>query len=325
MVTPQSRPVGDSFTAPDSLTSVPGIRVGHWTHPMGTGCTALLGPFRAAARVSGLATGTREFDPLQPEHLVPRLDGLVLTGGSAFGLSAADGVVRYLEERGEGFSTPAGPVPIVPAAVIFDLAEGRPRPGPDGGYEAAGSASSEPVPQGRVGVGAGATVGKAFGRQWSSPGGVGSASGAIDQFQVGALVVVNPFGDVLGRDGAIVSGAFGPDGAFRDSAQTIVSDDWHPHSSSVGEEGNTTLAVVATDAPLSQVDLIRIAHTAETALARRISPVQTPFDGDIVFALSTAPDGPVEMTDPREVLRLALVARNLLETSILRAVGWPVE
>ncbi|HSR42368.1 MAG TPA: P1 family peptidase, partial [Longimicrobiales bacterium] len=196
------------MTEGGTLTAVPGIRVGHATVPGGgSGCTVILGPFRAAAEISGLATGTRELDALAPEHVVPRVDALVLSGGSAFGLSAAAGVMDWLAERGEGYETGVAPVPIVPAAVIFDLAEGRGRPGPREGRAACEAASAEPVPQGRVGAGSGALVGKIGGRGGASPGGLGSAALELDGWWVGALAVVNAVGDVLDGAGGILAGA----------------------------------------------------------------------------------------------------------------------
>ncbi len=157
-----------------TITQVPGLRVGHaLVQGGGSGCTVILGPFRAAVDVRGMASGTRELTVLDPEHLVETVHALLFTGGSAFGLDAAAGVVSWLEERGEGLQTIAGPVPIVPAAVIYDLAEGVARPGPGEGLAACEAATTEPVEQGRVGAGAGATVGKVSGGEWASPGGPG--------------------------------------------------------------------------------------------------------------------------------------------------------
>lgn len=303
-----------------TLTDVPGIRVGHAeVDGGGSGCTVVLGPFRGAADVRGLATGTRELDALSPSHLVPRIDALLLTGGSAFGLGATDGVMAWLEERGRGFDTGVAPVPIVPSAVIFDLDDGVERPGPDEGRAACDAASSGPVAEGRVGAGAGALVGKIGGREGSSPGGVGSAATRLGEHTVGALVVVNALGDVLDQGGAIVAGARDPEGTFLDTARLLRT------RGALGEFGrarpgqNTTLAVVATDAPLSAADLGRMARLASTGLARRISPVNTPFDGDIVFAVTTAEDQ--TEVSPGRVMALGTVARDRVEEAIERAVN----
>ncbi len=303
----------------DTLTAVAGLTVGHATLPEGpTGCTVVIGPFRAAAHVAGMATGTRELDVLRPEHLVPTADAILLTGGSAFGLAAADGVAAWLSARGRGFDTGVARVPIVPAAVIFDLREGGPRPGPGEGRAACDAARGDPVSEGRVGAGAGATVGKAAGRERASPGGIGSAAERVREWTVGALAVVNALGDVLDDRGRVVAGARGPDGGWLDSSRLLVEARAEVGGRETPSGGNTTLAVVATDAPLSRVDLGRVARMAATALARRISPVATPFDGDVVFAVSTAPDErPLPLLD---ITALGVAARDALERAITRAV-----
>jgi L-aminopeptidase/D-esterase-like protein len=293
--------------------------VGHATSEVGdTGCTVILGPFRAVAEVRGLATGTRELGPLDPTHLVPLAHGIVLSGGSAFGLAAAEGVVTWLEERGEGFDTGVARVPIVPAAVIFDLAEGRDRPDGAMGMRACEAANAAPVPEGRVGAGAGATVGKWAGPEASSPGGLGSWALDAGSFRVGALVVSNALGDVSDGTGTPIAGARGADGTLMDARVALPAAPSRPPLGAPGAGTNTTLAVVATDAPLSSVDLQRLARTAANALASRIYPVHTPFDGDVVFALSTAPD--VRETPPTELLRLGAVAQVALEHAIIRSV-----
>lgn len=298
-----------------TITDVPGISVGHATVPGGeSGCTVVLGPFRGAVHVGGLATGTRELDALEPAHVVPRIDAVLLTGGSAYGLAAADGVMAWLAERGRGFETGVVPVPIVPTAVIFDLAEGRERPGPAEGRAACEAAATDPVSSGRVGAGSGALVGKILGRDHASPGGIGSFAVELEGYAVGALAVVNALGDVLDGSGRILAGARNDDGTFLDTAKHLRQQRLE------GEFGsNTTLAVVATDAPLSQVDLGRVARVASTALARRISPVNTPFDGDVTFSLSTADR--VESPSSAEIMALGVAARDALEASIERAVS----
>lgn len=298
-----------------SITDVPGVAVGHAEVPGGaSGCTVVLGPFRGAVDVRGMATGTREMDALEPEHVVPRIDAVLLTGGSAHGLAAADGVMGWLEERGRGFDTGVARVPIVPAAVIFDLAEGRARPGAAQGRAACEAAAGGPVPEGRVGAGAGALVGKIRGRAHADAGGIGSYAVEAGGFTVGALVAVNALGDVLDDSGRILAGARDDDGEFVDTASFLR------RGGVRGEFGsNTTLAVVATDAPLSQVDLGRLARVASTAMARRISPVNTPFDGDVTFAVSTGDE--VEAFTSGEVMALGVAARDTLERSIERAVA----
>lgn len=300
-----------------------GIRVGHAEVEGGrSGCTVVLGPFRGVADVRGLATGTRELDSLAPEHLVPRIDAILLTGGSAFGLASADGVMGLLEERGIGFDTGVAPVPIVPAAVIFDLADGVPRPGPSEGRRACEMASDEPVSEGSVGAGAGALVGKVGGREGASPGGLGSAATRHGSYTVGVLAVVNALGDVLDGSGAIIAGARDGSGTFRDTSALLREQGVDGEFGRVGESlrtgTNTTVVIVASDAPLGAPDLERVARLASTGLARRISPVNTPFDGDIVFSLSTAPDA--EELSPGRVMSLGVVARDLVETAVERAV-----
>ncbi|MDX1567997.1 MAG: P1 family peptidase [Longimicrobiales bacterium] len=310
----------------DTLTAVEGLRVGHAeVGGGGSGCTVILGPFRGVADVRGLATGTRELDALSPEHLVPRIDAILLTGGSAFGLASADGVMAHLEERGIGFDTGVARVPIVPAAVIFDLAEGVDRPGPEEGRRACEAASDGPVPEGSVGAGAGARVGKVTGRERASPGGLGCAAGRHGEHTIGVLAVVNALGDVLDGSGSIVAGARGEDGRFLDTAALLrnrgVDGEFgrvDSSSTEVRPGTNTTLVVVATDAPLGAPDLERVARLASTGLARRISPVNTPFDGDIVFSVSTAAE-PLAHS-PGRVMSLGTVARDLVEEAVERGV-----
>ncbi len=306
------------------LTDVPGVAVGHATDAEArTGCTVVLGPFRAACDIRGLATGTRELDALSPTHVVPRIHAILLTGGSAFGLQAAGGVVAWLEERGLGFETGAGRVPIVPAAVIYDLGVGRAdrRPNEAMGRAACDAAGRGPVAEGGVGAGTGATVGKVLGPGTGEPGGVGSWALETGGYAVGALVVVNAFGDVLDGRGGILAGARDADGTPVDTARLLreaaFEGGW---GASPPEPGtNTTLAVVATDAPLTRTALETLARMAATAVPRRISPVHTPFDGDITFALSTAD---TEAALPLPLLvGLGAAAAYALETAIERAVG----
>lgn len=312
-----------------TLTDVPGLSVGHAGDPAAaTGCTALLGPFRAAVEVRGLATGSRGLDALSPLHLVPRVDGLLLTGGSAFGLAAADGVVRWLEERDRGFRTRAATVPIVPAAVIYDLGVGNAevRPDADMGYRAASEASGAPVPEGRVGAGTGATVGKFLGPEGAEGGGVGSWSSEFRSHRIGGLAVVNAFGDVLDGDGRILAGCRRADGSFADTRR-LLREGGIPPGFGPGE--NTTLAVVATDRVVDRTALRVVARQAANALARRLSPAGTLLDGDMVFALSTGAvegldeglDPVTGSPDPGELLGLAVAAEEVLARALVRAVG----
>ena len=299
-----------------TITAVPGIVAGHAslnTDP--TGCTVLLGPFRAAVDIRGLATGTREIDALSPRHLVPQIDAVLLTGGSALGLAAADGVVRWLRERGRGFDVGVTRIPIVPAAVIFDIQSPDQRfPDADLGYAACAAASREPVPEGRVGAGTGATVGKMRGVAHASPGGVGTAAVLHGRYTVGAIAVVNAFGDVLDYDGAILAGARNDDGTPFDSMRAALSEPAAPNTPVT----NTTICAIATDAPLSRTALQMVARMGSSAIVRRVAPANSVFDGDLVFALSTA-SSVVEM-QPAEQLAIGTAAQLALEEAIVRAV-----
>ena len=294
-----------------TLAAVPGITVGHATVAAhGSGCTVVLGPaagMRAAVAVRGRATGTRELDVLDPRHLVERIDAVLLAGGSAYGLGVADGVMRWLRERGRGLRVgPAGTIPIVPTAVIFDLGNaGKPAgwPGPDDGYRACESAT-EDVAEGGVGVGTGATCGKAAGLDKMMPAGLGTWAARAGAIVVGALVVVNAVGDVRDRHGEIIAGARGPDGQFLDSMR-YLAEGGVPFGDPDRLTRNTTLAVIATNAALDRVQLQALAHAGSDALARRITPYGTLYDGDVVFAVSTAALAPAS---PLQVEALAALA-----------------
>ena len=298
-----------------AITDVPGIRVGHAGDPEArTGCTVVLGPFRAAADARGAGTGTRELATASPDHLVDRVDAILLTGGSAFGLAAADGVMGWLEEHGQGYDTGFARVPIVPAAVIFDLDSGSPDRRPDAAMgRAACEAAGTEVAEGAVGAGTGATVGMGRGPGEAMPGGVGTASVTGSGFTVGALVVVNALGDVLDGRGEIIAGTRGPDGAFLDSDRLARDAAVEPMPGS-----NTTLCVVATDAPLDRTALAALARAGSTGMARRISPAHTPFDGDVVFAVSAAE--PVRPAPPALRLALSALAAEAVGQAIERAV-----
>lgn len=276
----------------DSLTDVQGISVGHFTDlDHGTGCTVILCPPEGAVAgvdVRGPAPATRETDLLRPGHLVERVNAILLTGGSAFGLDAAAGVMRYLEERNIGFDTPIAHVPIVPAAAIFDLALGsaRVRPNAESAHRACLDAHSGKVEEGNVGAGTGATVGHLLGMELATKGGLGTASLALEGVSVGVLVAVNAFGDVLSPDtGEIVAGTRNLQGGWLNSADAMLGKAEPPVS--FGSRQNTTLAVVATSAALTKEQVNLVAAMAHDGLARAVSPAHTLYDGDVIFALST--------------------------------------
>ena len=290
-----------SLAPSGSITDVEGIRVGHFTDPRRpTGCTVILYERGAVAGVDvrGSAPGTRETDLLEPTNLVDKVNAVVLSGGSAFGLDAATGVVRYLDERGFGYSLGgAPPVPIVPAAVLFDLTVGDPkiRPTADSGYDACTKASSGPVAEGNVGAGAGATVGKLLGRR-PMKGGIGTASIKLPNgIVVASIVAVNCVGDVLDPStGQIVAGALTPDGkSFLNIAGAlkrgtgVAAAGGGSGGAGAGAGENTTIGVVATNARFSKTEMTKIAQMAHDGMARAISPSHTMYDGDTLFAMST--------------------------------------
>ncbi|MDH3605363.1 MAG: P1 family peptidase [Acidimicrobiia bacterium] len=259
-----------------TLTSVPGIKVGHYTDPVArTGLTVvtLPEPNRVVAEVRGAAPGSRELALLAPGMRVEQIQAIVLTGGSAFGLASVDGVVRALEADGRGHETLKGPVPIVPAAVIYDLLTGDSavRPGPDEGAAAYRAVSSDPVEMGSVGVGTGALVAGWRGFEHMRPGGVGSAAVPAGDATVGALAAVNAVGDVFTLEGEPLTG-----GPVRPG----------PPAGPPAPLENTTLVVVATDARIERNDLLRLAVRAQDALAACIRPGHTRYDGDVAFAVS---------------------------------------
>lgn len=279
------------------ITAVPGVRVGHHTlDERPTGCTVVVidgeGAVGGVSQRGG-APGTRETDLLQTSQLVERVNAVVLSGGSAFGLAAADGVMRYLEERKIGYKTGAGVVPIVPAAILYDLGFGgdaRIRPTADCGYRAAAAATSGVVAEGNVGAGAGATVGKLGGRGGAGrtpmKAGIGSAAISLDTgLVVGAIVAVNAVGDIIDpATGQVVAGARNADGRLAD-ARRILRESQSPAAPRPAE--NTTIAVVATNARLTKEQANRLALMADDGLARAINPAHTIGDGDTVFALAT--------------------------------------
>jgi L-aminopeptidase/D-esterase-like protein len=319
--------VSDGPVAPDA-PFVAGLRVGHATdHAARTGCTVLLGPFRGGVHVAGMATASRELALLTPLHIAPFVDAVLLAGGSAYGLAAADGVMAWLEADGAGFATPAARVPIVPAAALYDLGVGRADVRPDAamGRAACAAARAAPPDEGRVGAGAGATVGKVLGMGGAEPGGFGCAVVACGAATVGAFAVVNAFGDVLGEDGRIIAGARGRDGRFADAAAllrhgALTTGAAGPDTAPPPPGTNTTLAAVVVDAALDRPALDALARMAAAALGRRIAPVHTPFDGDIVFALSTAVEPVPAPLRPERLLELGAAAAHALAQAIERAM-----
>jgi L-aminopeptidase/D-esterase-like protein len=297
----------------DGITDVRGIAVGHAQDRTAlTGCTVVLAGAGGVvgADVRGLAPGTRETDLCRPEALVEKAQAVLLTGGSAYGLDAAGGVMSYLREHGVGYQMGALVVPIVPAAVIFDLGIGEPA-WPDGamGYKACETASTDAVEQGVVGAGTGATVGKFLGPALAMKSGVGTASTRVGNVAVGALMVVNAgFNVVDPWSGKILAGARDPE------TGRIISADQALLGATPGT--NTTIGVVATDAALSKVEVARMASAAHDGFAHAIHPVHTLYDGDTVFALAT---GEVVEDVPHPVaLHLAVV--DVVQRAIVNAV-----
>ncbi|HET9385907.1 MAG TPA: P1 family peptidase [Gemmatimonadales bacterium] len=307
-------------TSRSNLAAVPGITVGHTTiEAHGTGCTVILGPetgLRAAVCLRGRATGTRELDVMDPRHLVERIDAILFTGGSALGLGAADGVMRWLRERGRGLPVgDMGTIPIVPSAVIFDLGNaGKPLgwPSPDDAYRACDDASAD-YPDGLVGVGRGATCGKAAGLEKMVPAGIGSWSGRAGDLIVSALVVVNAVGDVRNASGELIAAGRGPDGKFVDSLDYLAQGG-APLGDPERLNRNTTLAVVATNGDIDRVQLQALAHSSSDAIARRITPYGTLFDGDVIFAVSTA------TVKPKSPMQVEALASQVVPRAVERAV-----
>lgn len=303
-----------------SLTSVPGLEVGHDTDPRRpTGCTVVLCRDGATAGVDvrGAAPGTRETDLLAPENTVNQVHGILLSGGSAFGLDAAGGVMRWLEERGHGFAVGPLRVPIVPGAVIFDLlvGDGRIRPDAEAGYRACQQASTAPVEQGSLGAGAGATVGKLFGPALAMKGGVGSAAIQVGEWVVGALVVCNALGDVVDpATGRLVAGArTQPDGLhLLDAVQAQMAGQSTTH---LQAGSNTTIGVIGCNARLSKAQAKRLAQVGHDGLARTIRPVHTPMDGDTLFALATG-----HVTKDPDLMLLSSLAAEAVAQATLQAV-----
>ena len=276
----------------NAITDVSGISVGHFTNSeAATGCTVVLCPEGAVGGVDvrGSAPGTRETDLMRPGNLVQQVHAILLSGGSAYGLDAASGVMRYLEENGLGFKMGVGVVPIVPAAIIFDLGlvTHEVRPGPDDGYAACVNATDSPPEEGSVGAGTGATVGKALGRDRSTKGGLGTASIDLGDFTVGALAVVNAVGDVVDPDtGRVVAGPRNEDNrGFLRTTDILASPPIEVDS--LNTPTNTTLAVVATNASLNKEQANKLAQMGHDGMALAVRPCHTMSDGDVVFCIAT--------------------------------------
>ena len=302
-----------------AITDVAGIEVGHFTDPRRpTGCSVVIAREGAVAGVdvSGAAPGTRETDLLAPGNLVEQVHAIMLAGGSAWGLEAATGAVRWLEEHGVGLDVGVGRLPLVPAAVLFDLHVGDMKVRPDAvaGYAACAAATHKPPAEGNVGAGAGAVVGKMFGLQHAMKGGVGTASVTVAGVTVGALIVCNAVGDVVDPDtGRPLAGARAADGlTLRDTRHALLRGE-PPHPLLAGS--NTTIGVIATDARLTKVQAQRLAVAGHDGLARSINPVHTMSDGDTLFTLSTGhvPHHPGMMV-------LATMAAEAVARATVRAV-----
>jgi L-aminopeptidase/D-esterase-like protein len=311
----------------ETLTAIRGIRVGHHTlAERPTGCTVILVDGGAVAGVAqrGAAPGTRETDLLRGSTKsaasiddVDRIDAVMLSGGSAYGLDAATGVMRWLDEHRAGRDTSGARVPIVASAVLIDLWVGgkpRIRPGGDCGYRAAAAAMTAPVREGTVGAGAGATVGKLSGRARAMKGGIGSAIIVLSNgLQVGAIVAVNPLGDVIDpQTGRVVAGVRSADGSLAD-ARTLLRTGATMAPPAAGE--NTTIGVVATNARLTKADANRVAHMADSGYARAISPIHTLADGDTIFALATG-----RWTGDADAETIGALAADAMADAIVRAV-----
>ena len=296
---------------------IAGLKIGHASHASArTGCTVFLCPegARAGVAVRGAAPGTRETDLLRADHRVDRVHAILLTGGSAFGLAAVDGVVQWLFERGYGWPTAVRPVPIVPAAVLFDLVDDNPAwPTATLGYEACEAATDAWPAEGQVGAGRGATVGKILGRGRSSPGGIGGASMLLpDGATVGALVAVNAFGHVVDPDdGRIIAGPRLADGTFGDTVHILLKG---IHRTDAGM--HTTIGVIWTDALLDKAGCGRVAAVAHNGLARTIRPVHTQYDGDTLFALSL----PRADAEPGDITLLGVAATEVVAQAVVWAV-----
>ncbi len=306
-------------SAVGSITDVLGLTVGHFTDTRRpTGCTVIITPDGSVAGVDvrGAAPGTRETDLLHPSNLIDRVHAIILAGGSAWGLDAASGVMRWLEENQIGLPVGFGLVPIVPAAVLFDLPVGDARIRPDAraGYAACVAASRQPPLEGNFGAGAGALVGKLFGLRRAMKGGIGSASIKVDGITVGAIIACNALGDIINpATGQVLAGARTTDGTnLIDSRAALLAGET-PKAVMAGT--NTTIGVVATDAVLTKAQAHRLALVAHDGLARSINPVHTLSDGDTLFALGTGKAG-----RSADMMLLSTLAAEVTAMAVVRGV-----
>lgn len=298
-----------------TLTAVPGIRVGHaqdTAHGL-TGCTVVLCPPETVGGVDqrGGAPGTRESDLLRPMHLVRRVDAVFLAGGSAYGLAVGDGIMRYLEEQGQGFPTPAGVVPIVPGAILYDLDMGDPKIRPDAamGYAACLAATDAPVMQGSVGAGTGAKIGGMLGLAQATKGGLGSAMIELaDGLVIAAMIAVNAVGDIVDEQGQIMAGVrTAPESRDFIGVLNLMKQMPAPAGT------NTVIGVVATNARLTKEEVNWVAQMAQDGLAQAIRPAHTPFDGDTLFTLATG-------THPADVGVIGAFAAEVTAAAIRNGV-----
>jgi L-aminopeptidase/D-esterase-like protein len=304
------------------VTAVAGIKVGHHTlTERPTGCTVVLAEKGAVGGVDvrGASPGTRETDLLNPVNSVERVQAIVLSGGSAFGLDAASGVMKYLEERGLGYPTAVMPVPIVPAAILFDLGVGgnpKIRPTADCGYRAAMAATDGPVAEGNVGAGAGATVGKLAGPGRAMKAGIGTAAYTLpDGTVVAAIVAVNAAGDVIDPATAqVVAGVRTADGKRLADARTLIRSPEFKLPARPPAALNTTIGVVVTNARLTKAQATKLAQMAQDGVSRAVYPAHTPVDGDTIFTMATC-----ERSEPGDVLLLGVFAADVVAQAIVRA------
>ena len=325
MMTATARNTILTMTMNDTLTRIPGIKVGHYTDlDAATGCTVILCPPKTvgAVDVRGGAPGTRETDLLQAHNLVTEVTAVSLSGGSAFGLATADGVMRWHSERGLGYQSRSGAVvPIVPAAILFDLTIGRPgiRPDAAAGYQACEAASAAPVAMGSLGAGTGARIAAIAGDERASKGGIGSAAVVLPSgIIVAALMAVNAVGNVIGADGKILAGLRSNDGAgFVSVLDTMTRMTAASEAAAAGE--NTVIGVVATNGKLNKAQTEKVAQMAHDGVARAINPAHTMYDGDTMFALATgeiAADTSLVGAHAAEMVAAAIRRAAALATSL---------
>lgn len=299
-----------------------GFLIGHWSDPVGvTGCTAVIAPpgSRAGVDVRGGGPGTRETEVIGPLAGAGEVTAVMLAGGSAYGLAAADGAMRWCEQNGRGYSTSGGLVPIVPAAVIYDLAAGDPkaRPGTDDGFAACAAARAGVPETGCVGAGTGAGVGKILGRERGARGGVGFAAASTGtQIKVAVIAIVNAFGDVIGPDGGVLAGPVGEAGETLSTAELITAMQAPPDWPRL-EERNTTLVCAMTDAPLDKPTCARVARMVSAGVARAVDPVFSDVDGDVAFCVAS---GEPVRSDRFASLAVGSLAATLTAAAIRDAV-----